>query len=293
MGAVHYTGMRIAIFASIHRPHARDIVGQTIAWLLERGHDVRLEESLAAEAGHAACGVATDSVIDGAGLAIAIGGDGTMLGAVRIAAPHHVPVLGVNAGALGFLTQITPDELFTHLPQVLRGEYEVQSRMMLHATLYREEHVLTDMLAFNDIVVGQGPKGRIIQLDALVAGHRIGRFSADGVIVSSPTGSTAYGLAAGGPIVHPATSVLVLVPISPHSLALRPMVIPATDPVEIICEGNKYEDEMRVNADGQDPFLVRAGDRVVVSPAPERALLVVINTMSFYDRLRQKLHWGG
>lgn len=285
--------MRIALFASIHRPHALATVSATVAWLRGRGHAVALARGIAMAAGCADCGVDEAQIIDGAALAIAIGGDGTMLGAVRTAAPHRVPVLGVNAGALGFLTQLTPDELFTYLPQVLRGEYEVQSRMMLSATIYRADRVLDEVLAFNDIVVGQGPTGRIIRLRMRVAGHTLGEFSADGLIISSPTGSTAYGLAAGGPIVHPLASVMILVPISPHSLSLRPMVIPATDPVEIVCEGNQYDDAMRVNADGQDPIMVRSDDRVVVSPAQDPALLICLNVVSFYDRLREKLHWGG
>ncbi len=117
--------------------------------------------------------------------------------------------------------------------------------------------------------------------------------SADGLIISTPTGSTAYGLSAGGPIVHPATSVIILIPICPHSLTFRPLVVPATDPIEVICESNSHGDEMLMSVDGQDPIPALTGDRVLITPAKDQALLVKLGLASFYDRLREKLQWGG
>jgi len=285
--------MRIAIFASLHRPHALEIVRRTVAWLHDHDQSVQMAEPLARAVNCFECGIPEETAVDGADFAVSIGGDGTMLGAVRIAAPAGVPVLGVNAGALGFLTEITPEELPISLPRLLDGEYTLESRMMLEASLYRGNALLGVMRALNDIVVRQGAKGRLITLHQLVAGHELGDMGADGVIVSTPTGSTAYSLAAGGPIVHPTVSVMVLVPINPHSLSFRPMVVPATDPVEILCVGNPHNDEMLVTADGQEPVIARSGDRVVVRPAPDPALLVKFGLSSFYDRLREKLLWGG
>lgn len=285
--------MRIAVIASLHRPRALEIARQTVDWLLKRGNPVRMAPALAQALDCATCRAPAEQVVVGTDIVIAIGGDGTMLGAVRDAAPHHVPVLGVNAGALGFLTELTPEEVPLYLPHVLEGAYTTEARMMLHAEIMRGEQVIGSSLALNDIVVRQGAKGRLINLDVVVAGHQLGYFGADGLIISSPTGSTAYGLSAGGPIVHPLTSVLVLVPICPHSLAFRPMVIPARDPVQILCESNQHGDEMMVSADGQDPFTVFPGDRVIVHPAPEQALLVKLGLSPFYDRLREKLQWGG
>jgi NAD+ kinase len=285
--------MQIALFATLHRPHAVTIVQRLSGWLLARGHTVRMAPALATASGYPHCAVPAEQLMHAAELAIAIGGDGTMLGAVRIAAPHHVPVLGVNAGALGFLTELTPEQLEAYLPRVVAGDYTVESRMMLRTQCLRQDTCVADLVALNDIVVRQGTTGRLITLNVTVAGSHLGRFGADGLIFSTPTGSTAYGLSAGGPIVHPSTSMILLVPICPHSLSFRPLVIPATDPIEILCESNQHGDDMMISADGQEPFTLHAQDRIIVQPARERALLVKLGLFSFYDRLRDKLHWGG
>jgi len=284
--------MRIAIVATLLRPHALEIVRTTVTYARAVGAEVRLTQDTAAVL-HEAGGVAEELLMPGADLAIAIGGDGTMLGAVRAAAPHGVPVLGINAGALGFLTAITPEQLPVMLPLALRGEFTVETRSMLRGVIMHQGVVSAEMTALNDIVVRQGRQGRLINLDVTVAGRELGRFSADGLLISTPTGSTAYGLSAGGPIIHPSAAVTVLVPICPHSLSFRPMVFPASDPMVITCEGNFHGDEILVIADGQDPLTVSIGDQIVITPAPCVASLVKIDQTSFYDRLREKLQWGG
>ena len=284
--------MRIALFATLRRPHALEIVRRTIAWLEAHGQTVQMNEALAAAVDHGRCAVPDAQVVEGADLAITIGGDGTMLGAVRASAPLGVPVLGVNAGALGFLTELTPDELPQFLPRILEENYALEPRMMLEAFIYRGNEEVGALCALNDVVIRQGAQGRLIVLRLLVAGHLLGEMGADGVIISTPTGSTAYGLAAGGPIVHPSASVMQVVPICPHSLTFRPMVIPATDPVEVICLSNQHHDDMLVTADGQEPITIQQGDRLVIRPAASHALLVKFGLSSFYDRLREKLQWG-
>jgi NAD+ kinase len=285
--------MEFAFFATFHRPHALEIVRQTVAWLLDHGQTARVPKSLAQAVGCLQCGVPDDQVIDGSDLAIAIGGDGTMLGAVRACAPFRVPVLGVNAGALGFLTELTPEELPAYLQRLIDNDFTLEPRMMLQAHLHRGGAAICHMHALNDIVVRQGAKGRLIKLQLLVAGHELGTMGADGIIISTPTGSTAYGLAAGGPIIHPTSSVMVMVPICPHSFSFRPMVVPAIDPIELICLGNQHNDDMMVTADGQEPVTLLTGDRLVIEPAAEHALLVKFGLSSFYVRLREKLQWGG
>ncbi len=285
--------MQIAVFATLNRPRALDIARQLVSWLREHGHTVRMNPALGRALNCLECRVPDELVLTDAGLAIAVGGDGTMLGTVRLAAPQRVPVLGINAGALGFLTELTPKELPEYLPRVLAGDYQPEPRMMINGKLIRGEEVCADDVALNDIVIRQGATGRLIKLNVLVCGHQLSRMSADGLIISTPTGSTAYGLSAGGPIVHPATSVTLLVPICPHSLTFRPLVVPATDPIEIICEGNSHGDDMLVTFDGQEPIPVLTGDCVIITPAKEHALLVKLGLSSFYDRLREKLQWGG
>lgn len=285
--------MEFAFFATFHRPHALEIVRQTVAWLLDHGQTVRVPRRLAEEVGCQSCGVPDDQVVDGSDLTIAIGGDGTMLGAVRECASSGVPVLGVNAGALGFLTELSPEELPAYLPRLIDGDFTLEPRMMLQTQIHRAGAVVCRLTALNDVVIRQGAKGRLITLQLLVAGHELGDMGADGIIISTPTGSTAYGLAAGGPIVHPTSSVMIVVPICPHSFSFRPMVVPAVDPIEVICLGNQHNDEMMATADGQEPVTVLTGDRLVIQPAVEHALLVKFGLSSFYVRLREKLQWGG
>jgi len=290
---VYNAGVRIAILATLHRPHALEIVRRTICWLKAHGQSVHLSIPLAAAVGHSEYGMPEAQAVDSADMVIAIGGDGTMLGAVRAAAPAGVPVLGVNAGALGFLTELTPDDLATYLPQILEGAYTLEPRMMLEASLHRDQAEMHRLYALNDVVVRQGANGRMIVLQLRAAGHTLGEMGADGLILSTPTGSTAYGLAAGGPVIHPSASVMLLVPICPHSLSFRPLVVPAGDPIEVICRGNQHGDAMMVTTDGQEPLTVQTDDRLVVRPAPYQALLVKFGRSSYYDRLREKLQWGG
>ena len=285
--------MQIALFASLMRPHALEIIRRTVAWLCDHGHVVRMAPSLAEVIGRPDCAVPDDELVAGADLALSIGGDGTMLGAVRVAAPAQVPVLGVNAGALGFLTELSPEQLPDYLPRVVAGEYALERRMMLEACILSGEEQRCAEIALNDIVVRQGVTGRLITLALGIAGYQLSRVGADGLILSTPTGSTAYALAAGGPIVYPTAQVMVMTPICPHSFSFRPMVIPAADPVEILCEGNVHGDEMMLTADGQPPVTLRTGDRVIIRPAADFALLVKLGLSPFYERLREKLQWGG
>lgn len=285
--------MRIALFATTNRPKALVIVQHITELLLQAGQQVRMAPELAHACVTPNCAVPEDEVVIDADLAMAIGGDGTMLRAVRNAAPHGVPIIGLNAGALGFLTELTPDQLPDYLPRILNGDYAIEQRMMISGQLLRESQVIANILALNDIVIHQGGKGRLIHLDVTVAGSQLGHFGADGVIFSTPTGSTAYGMAAGGPIINPTATVIALVPICPHSLSFRPMVIPTTDVIQVFCGSNQHDDEMMVTADGQDPIPARYGDRVIIQPAQRSAQLVKLDLFSFYDRLREKLQWGG
>lgn len=285
--------MVITIFATSHRPAAIPLIKQTVNWLHDAGCQVRMPTATAIANNFAECACPIENLVIDSEAAIAIGGDGTMLGAVRNCAPHGVPVLGVNAGALGFLSEVAPIDIPSCLSRLLKHEYSVEARMMLSSSLYRDEVMLSTSNALNDIVLRQGAKGRLVNFRVMVAGHRLGSFAADGLIFSTPTGSTAYGLSAGGPIVHPATSVITLVPIAAHSLSLRPMVIPDTDPIEVACDSNQQGDEMLLIPDGVEPITMLAGDRVIIAPSPDRALLIKFGFTSYYDRLREKLGWAG
>jgi NAD+ kinase len=266
--------MKVAVFIALNRPTAVQVAAEVTAWL--RGQGIEIVQECADE-------------VDCADFAVAIGGDGTMLAAVRACASAGVPVAGISAGWLGFLPEINPDSMYPALTRIIEGDYKVESRMMLRASVAGR----IDAIGFNDIVVRQGVTGRLVHLEVSVAGHHLGNFSADGLLVCTPTGSTAYGLAAGGPIVHPAAAVMTLVPICPHSLSFRPVVIPAGDAVEILCKGNQNGDKMMITIDGQEPIDIYPGDIVSVSPAQEQAKLIKLGLTTFYDRLRDKLDWGG
>ena len=167
------------------------------------GNTVRMNPTLGRALNCLTCRVPEELVMVDAELAIAVGGDGTMLGAVRVAAPYRVPVLGINAGALGFLTELTPEELPEYLPRILGGDFTPEPRMMITGQLFRGTEMRVEVVSLNDIVIRQGATGRLIKLNVLVSGHQLSRMSADGLIISTPTGSTAYGLAAGGPMSTP------------------------------------------------------------------------------------------
>jgi NAD+ kinase len=227
-------------------------------------------------------------------LIVALGGDGTLLGmANRIAqAGVDIPILGINFGSLGFLTEVTLAEIHPALEATLDGTAPVERRMMLHGQVLRGQSVVGDRLALNDIVVNRGSMSRIVDMQVWAGDETITHVRADGLIVTTPTGSTAYSLAAGGPIVHPDVDALVLTPIAPHTLSFRPIVIPGSLEIRIkpLVEGGS--DELYATIDGQHGVRLEAGDEVVVRRATQRMALVRAQTRTYFDVLREKLKWG-
>jgi NAD+ kinase len=227
-------------------------------------------------------------------LVVVLGGDGTLIGmAGRIArAGVDVPILGVNFGSLGFLTEITLDELYPSLEAVLEGRATIEPRMMLAARTVRAGETFSDHVVLNDIVITKGALSRIVEMDVTVGEQAVTRVRADGLILATPTGSTAYNLAAGGPIVHPAVDALLFTPIAPHTLTNRPIVIPASSDVHVrpVMNGN---DEIFVTFDGQSGFPLQADDLVTVRRAERALRLVKSPSRSYFELLREKMQWGG
>jgi NAD+ kinase len=227
-------------------------------------------------------------------LIVLLGGDGTFIGmAGRIArAEADVPILGVNFGSLGFLTEITLPELYPALEAVLAGTAVIEERAMLRASTTRDGQVFEDHVVLNDIVITKGALSRIVEMAVAVGRDPVTRVRADGLIVATPTGSTAYNLAAGGPIVHPAVDAMLLTPIAPHTLTNRPIVIPASSEVHVrpIMESN---DEVFVTFDGQAGFPLRASDTVTITRAPRPLRVVKSAARTYFHLLRSKLKWGG
>lgn len=226
-----------------------------------------------------------------ADLVIVVGGDGTLLHTARLLAPHGVPLVGINAGRLGFLADIRPEDLRTSLDAVLRGDFIEEPRALLGAEVPDADAVRWSGTALNDVVIQKCDAGRMIEFETHVNGSYVCRHRADGIIISTPTGSTAYALSAGGPILHPGLDALAIVPICPHTLSDRPIVVNGNARIEIRMRETE-SDDARVVLDGQDHVNLRAGDRVQIARQNPPARLLHPAGHDYYRLLRQKLHWG-
>jgi NAD+ kinase len=225
----------------------------------------------------------------GADLAIVVGGDGTLISCARLMAPHGVPLVGVNLGRLGFLTDIQADRIGPSIDSILSGEYTTESRMLLEGAVMRAGKKEFATVAMNDIVVSRGAQGSMIEFSVNVDGEFVYALRGDGLIVATPTGTTAYALSAGGPILHPALSALALVPISPHTMSNRPVAIRSESKVEIMLI--KGEDA-RANFDVQSHMALEHGDIVTVCAAAKPAILLHPPNYRYFSMLRNKLHWN-
>jgi NAD+ kinase len=224
-----------------------------------------------------------------ADLAIIIGGDGTMLNIARTLAPHDVALVGVNQGRLGFLTDISVENMIATIGAILDGRFVTEERMLLEGQVHSGAKKSFESLAFNDVVVSKGAKGNMLELEVRIDGQFIYNQRADGLIVATPTGSTAYALSSGGPIVHPSLSVMALVPVSPHTLSNRPIVINSACTVEIMVREGP---DSRAHFDSHSRCDLREGDRIVVRRHPAMVNLLHPEGHSYYSMLREKLHWN-
>lgn len=223
-------------------------------------------------------------------LIVVMGGDGTLLSVARHYGQLNVPVLGVNVGGLGFLTEVSLDELYPAMEQVLAGRYEVEDRLPLTATLFREGKLCWQENVLNDVVINKGALARIIELTAWIDNEYLTTYRSDGLIVSTPTGSTAYTLSAGGPIVYPTLSHIILIPICPHTLSNRPIILPDTSTVAITFHERVFD--VYLTLDGQVGQALQPQDRVEIRSAPYRVKLIKSPQRSYFEILRAKLGWG-
>lgn len=224
-------------------------------------------------------------------LAIVVGGDGTFLSAVRSLAEHNVPVLGINLGRLGFLVDISPDDMLQHLEQIMQGEYVDECRFLLEAQVERNGQVIAQADAFNDVVVHIRDVARMIEFETYINGQFVNYQRSDGLVVSTPTGSTAYALSSGGPLLHATLDAMVVVPICPHTLTNRPLVINADSKVEIVI-GKSKQTTSQVTFDGQTAFDVKPGDKIIIRKKQHNIHLIHPTSYDYYEILRAKLHWS-
>jgi NAD+ kinase len=267
---------------------ARELVPKVIEWLRARGISARLDEQSGEYAGVA--GLPRDIVPEGSDLVVVLGGDGTLLSAARSIGRREIPLFPVNLGGLGFLTAITVDELFQELQRALRGEHRIGKRKLLTTEVVREGKVVASYDALNDAVLAKASLARMIDLDTHVDEQFVCVYKADGLIISTPTGSTAYSLSAGGPIIFPSVPAICLTPICPHMLTNRPVLVPETSVIRVVSHGP--DESVFLTIDGQIGGPIREGDAVVCRSSHYSLLLVRPPRMMFFDVLRQKLKWG-
>ncbi len=223
-------------------------------------------------------------------LVMVLGGDGTLLGVARQVAEQGIPILGVNLGQLGFLTDLEMPDLFPCLEKLVEGDYEIESRMMLEARVFREGSLVKKKIAVNDVVIAKGPISRIISLDAYVGDDFLATYRADGIIVASPTGSTAYSLSAGGPIVNPELDLMIFTPICPHSLYARPFIFSEQQEIRIVMRTDTSEAMLTI--DGQIGLPLQKDDSIVIRKAELRARLVKVKRRPFSEVLSLKFRGG-
>jgi NAD+ kinase len=224
-------------------------------------------------------------------LAIVMGGDGTLLNAARSLVDFKVPILGVNLGRLGFLADVSPIEIPTGLAEVLSGQFCEEERSLLHAEIVRDDRAIAQSDALNDVVVHKRDVARMIEIDTFVDSRFLNAYRADGLIISTPTGSTAYALAGGGPIIHPALEAVVLVPICPHTLSHRPIVVGADSEIEVLIKPANTT-QIQVTCDGQIALAIEPGDHILIRKKPRKLRLIHPTNHDYYKLLRAKLSWG-
>ncbi len=280
---------RVSVQANLDKTQALPVVEKTVKRLRAAGVDVLLKNDLAEALGETG---REDGFLDETDLLLCLGGDGTLLNAVRGLEGREVPILGVNLGGLGFLTAVPSDEIDSCLDAVLAGSYGLEDRPLIMARAWELDGGEIEMHALNDVVIDEGTFNRravVLKMD--IDGAYVGTFTADGLVVATPTGSTAYSLSAGGPIVHPEVPALVVTPMCAHSLSIRPLVFGDHETVEV--ENLLSGVALKITADGQDARQVAPDTSIRIGISPRRARLAFLGRRPYYEILRTKLNWGG
>jgi NAD+ kinase len=281
---------RVGIVARGDRPDARAVVCDLAEWLQARGRRVVVDRETGALLPHGPVVTERTAVPGQVDLIVVLGGDGTLLSVARLVVGLDVPILGVNLGGLGFLTATTLEALYPTLEAVLRGEYEAEERMVLAATHHRAGDTVAEYVALNDVVVAKSALGRLVDLEVSVEGQLVTAYRADGLIIGTPTGSTAYNLSAAGPILFPTMDAIVLTPICSHALTNRPLVLPPTVRLEVRLLTDSPE--VALSVDGHPGQLFTGKDVIAVRRAGARIRLIRDPQKTYFQVLRTKLKWG-
>jgi NAD+ kinase len=279
---------KIGIICKIGRPEPAEILKELLPWLGSKGYEVFLDSETAwmlNMEGYSRSHI--PSLVD---VIVVLGGDGTMLSVARLVGGSGVPILGVNLGGLGFITEVNKDEIIAALDKALAGSCSMEERIMLSAVVSRHDEKIADFIVLNDVVINKGALARIIDLETYVHDSYVATFKADGLIISTPTGSTAYSLSAGGPILYPTLNSIVLTPICPHTLTNRPIVLPDDFTVEIILRSES--EDVFLTLDGQVGFSLKKNDTVTIKKSGFTTKLLIPCERDYFQILRAKLKWG-
>ncbi|MET0514922.1 MAG: NAD(+)/NADH kinase [Nitrospiraceae bacterium] len=279
----------IGILTKPKFPEVRTTLQDVVAWLRARAIDVILDTTSAALLGEHG-GYQKTALAGKAAVLLVLGGDGTMLNAARLAGERGIPILGVNMGGLGFLTEVRLENLYPSLERVFASDFVIDERLMLKTHLHRHGETVAQGTMLNDVVISKGTLARMIELKITIQGQFVTNLRGDGLIVSTPTGSTAYSLSAGGPIINPAVQGLILTPVCPHTLTHRPLIVPLNAEIDVTLTSK--DDGAMATLDGQVGVAMTQGDTVEITTSEHRTRLIRFPDSSYYEVLREKLKWG-
>jgi len=279
---------KIGIICKLSRKEPQDILKELLPWLRERGCEVFVDQDTAAQLNIR--GYDRNDIPSHVEVVLVLGGDGTMLSVTRLVASAGIPVLGINLGSLGFLTEVNKEEIYSAVEEMLSGRAVLEERLMLKTTLRRGGEVIEQVSVLNDVVINKGALARIIDLEVSIDQSYVTTYKADGLIISTPTGSTAYSLSAGGPILYPTLENIVLTPICSHTLTNRPIVL--SDKVTIAIKLRSSSEDAYLTFDGQVGCALKTDDIIEVAKADYKARLLVAGGKQYFDVLRTKLKWG-
>jgi NAD+ kinase len=286
---------RIGIVLKPHQPEALKTICELVVWLAERnitlvgGPEIE-RERIEHQTGCPVHQLEAEKIAAGVDLILVLGGDGTMIATARMVGDQEVPVLGVNYGGLGYLAEFRIEELYTALESILSGNYRLDRRVMLSVELKRGDAPPQSNRVLNDVVINKSALARIIEIETYFDRYYVSSFRADGLIVSTPTGSTAYNLSAGGPVIFPSMNAVVITPICPFTLSNRPIVVPDNAEIELLLKTDN--EEVALTLDGQVGFEMKVGDRVVIRKSRTTFNIIQPSNRNYFDVLRDKLRWG-
>lgn len=281
---------KVGIVANTEKEKLPQYARSLMSWLEEKGMEVFAEAAIGAKMGISG-GYTWENLARKTQLIIVLGGDGTMLRAARHLAKYDVPIVGINMGSFGYLTEVNFNEMYSALEFILAGNYATERRMMLDVTISRGKTIINAGTVLNDVVINRGNLSRIVELETAINDQYLTTYKADGLIISTPTGSTAYSLSAGGPIVYPEKDLIIINPICPHTLTNRPIIIPEDSNLRITMWSK--EKGATLTMDGQESFRISSGDIINVKKSKLVTKLILSPHRSYWEILRSKLGWGG